>query len=85
MATETRKRGRPPMALPQGIDRPNAFALWVKEKGFTVDVLTRLFNVTRSSIYGWRRGNRPPRRQMAALIEQVSGGAVPADSWDKDK
>jgi transcriptional regulator with XRE-family HTH domain len=67
--------------LPTGVE-PNAFAKWLVEKELTVETAARLFGMSTSTIYGWRRGNRPPSRTAASRIAKVTEGAVPADSWE---
>lgn len=78
---EKRGVGRPPKPLPEGV-APNAFALWLYRSGTSVADICRILGVKSASVYGWRRGNRPPSRPMAAAIARLSNGEVPADSWD---
>lgn len=80
-STNGKRRKRKRSELPQGVE-PNAFALWLKDKELDVEVVAKLLGVTTSAVYGWRRGNRPPSRKMAARIAQLTENEVPASSWD---
>lgn len=73
--------GRPRRELPD-VEEPNEFARWMAEREIDVESVARVLAVSTSSVYGWRRGNRPPSRKMAARIAKMTGGAVSAESWD---
>lgn len=77
-----KKLGRPASAYPSGVEKPNVFAEWLVKKEIGVNTAAGLFGVSTSTIYGWRRGTRPPSRRAAALIERVTDGAVSVSSWD---
>ena len=76
-----RGRGRPPQELPD-VAAPNAFARWLKESGTTVATVAQFMKVNVATVYGWRRGNRPPGRKRAKRLAALSDGVVSADSWD---
>ncbi len=75
-----RGRGRPRSKFPKG--DPNAFATWLAASGYTVEQVADRLGVRVPAVYGWRRGNRPPSRKMAAHISAFTGGVVSAGSWD---
>ena len=56
---------------------------WLRECGVPVSALARLLGVNAATVYGWLRGDRPPRRRMASRVARISEGRVPADSWDR--
>lgn len=74
--------GRPRTGLPHGAVVLNDFALWMKENDLEVEALARCLGLSASTIYGYRRGTRPPHRRVAKLIEQMSNGRVTMGSWD---
>jgi hypothetical protein len=76
-----RKAGRPRSALPD-VENPNAFARWLAENDISVEAVSKVLSVSTAAVYGWRRGNRPPRRSMAVRIARMTDGEVPADTWD---
>ena len=80
-AEGAKRTGRNRSDLPVGV-KPNAFARWIQERGLTVETVATLLKVSVSAVYGYRRGNRPPSRKVAAIIERVSDGEVAAGSWD---
>lgn len=73
--------GRKRSALPD-VARPNAFAVWMKERSLSVEAVAAFLDVSVSAVYGYRRGNRPPSRRMAVRIEKITNGKVEAGSWD---
>lgn len=84
--TDNRKRGRgrPRCLLPDGVDDPNEFAQWMADdpSNRTVQAIAAVLGVSQATVYGWRRGNRPPSRRMAKRISMMTGGVVDAESWD---
>lgn len=83
MSREKSPRGRPRAdlpALPDG-EEPNAFARWLQGRRMDVRWIAGFLSVSESTVYGWRRGDRPPSRAMAARIERLSDGAVKAGDW----
>ena len=83
MGDETKRgRGRPRQLLPEGVKKPKAFARWLADSGMHPSTVASILGVSVGSIYGWRRGEYGPTRKMTVRIEQLSGGAVPCNSWD---
>lgn len=58
-----------------------ALITWMKDAGIKPEELGRVLGVGRSTVYAWRKG-MPPSRRNAALLAKLSAGAVPADGWD---
>ncbi len=81
MKKERKRPGRPRSELPD-VAEPNAFARWLADRQIDIDAVAKLLGVDRSSVYGWRRGNRPPSRKMATRISRLTDGEVGPDSWD---
>lgn len=52
------------------------------ENKVSVEAVANVLSVSASTVYGWRRGDRPPGRKMAARISKMTDGEVAADSWD---
>lgn len=75
-----RGRGRPRSPLPD-VDRPNPFAIWIRDNDVDILELCKILGRTKSLLYGLRKGTRTPSLETAIRIEEVSGGAVPASSW----
>lgn len=67
--------------------KPNAspFSRWVNSTGLTLKEIAAKLGVSVQNVSNMRLGNTKPGRESAATIEAVSGGAVPATSWDKRK
>lgn len=59
----------------------NAFADWLASCGKTPTAIATALEVSVSSIYNARNGYFKPGREMAVAIEELSGGAVPVESW----
>lgn len=74
--------GRNRSDLPLGVENPNAFALWMRDKGLSVEAVAKLLDVGESAVYGYRRGDRPPGLKTATRIEKVTNGEVAAGSWE---
>ncbi len=72
--------GRKRLELPS-VKIQNAFAIWMAERKLSVEQLAAILNVDRATIYGWRRGSRPPSLRMAIRISQLTDGEVSAESW----
>lgn len=45
--------------------------------------LARKLGVARSLVSQWKSGARIPGRKNARRLEEISGGAVPSESWDQ--
>jgi hypothetical protein len=78
-----RGRGRPPQKLPD-VEAPNDFARWLADTGTSVETVAKIMKVNVATVYGWRRGNRPPGYPRRKRIRAISGGAVSIGSWDQD-
>lgn len=66
--------------------RAGRFAKWLDADGApTVAVLARQLGVTTAVIYNWRSGRFFPSRDHATRIQEISGGAVPAVWWSKQR
>lgn len=59
----------------------NPFADWLKGCGKTPEQVAKLLKVSVSSVYNARNGYFKPGRDLAVLIDEVSAGAVPVESW----
>jgi len=83
--TQTKRRpppkGRPRAPLPD-VPTPNPFAVWMSVRGIHVEEVALMLDVSIGTVYGWRRGNRPPKRAMATRIAKLTDGVVGAESWD---
>lgn len=93
MSTQTSKKsrepvqnrtGRPRANVPPGVPlrKLNKFAQWMRAQKLEVEEVAKMIGVSVSSVYGYRRGNRPPSRKVAVVIEMVTKKKVPAGSWD---
>lgn len=90
MSTKTAKKARTPVQNRTGRTRSNVptgvalneFARWMRTQKLEVEDVAKMIGVSVSSIYGYRRGNRPPSRKVAKVIESVTKKKVPAGSWD---
>ena len=68
MSTQTAKKSKKPVQNRTGRPRNtmsigvpvNKFAKWMKSQGLEVEDVAKKLKVSVSSIYGYRRGNRPP-------------------------
>jgi hypothetical protein len=69
--------GRPRRTKP----KPSAFAAWLKASKLTPGKAAELLGVAVSSVYNLRNAYFAPGLDLAVKIAEVSGGAVPADSW----
>ena len=76
------KQGRPRNAVPD-VAKPNAFALWLEGSRYNVEDIASMMGVHPVTVYGWRRGNRPPGRKWLAKIEALTNGAITAGVWDE--
>ncbi len=70
------KRGRP-SALPEGV----LIFEWFAKSGLTRAELAKKLGIHVNHASKLLRGERRPSGPLRALIEHVSGGEVPADSW----
>ena len=75
------RTGRKRSAVPDGVPL-NKFARWMRAQKLEVEEVAKMIGVSVSSVYGYRRGNRPPSRKVAKVIERVSKKVVLAGSWD---
>ena len=76
-----KRNGRPRADLPD-VKAPNDFAQWLNDREVTIEQVAKILVVDRATVYGWRRGNRPPSRKMATRIAKMTDGEVSAESWD---
>lgn len=90
MSAKTTKKSRNPVQnrtgrtrrnIPDGVPL-NKFAKWMRAQKLEVEDVAKLIGVSVSSVYGYRRGNRPPSRKVAKVIEMVTKKKVLAGSWD---
>ena len=87
MSTKTTQKpvqnrtGRTRSNVPAGVPL-NKFARWMRTMKLEVEEVAKMIGVSVSSVYGYRRGNRPPSRKVAKVIEKVTKKKVPAGSWD---
>lgn len=70
------KRGRP-SALPEGV----LISQWFAKSGLTRAELAKKLGIHVNHASKLLRGERRPSGPLRALIEHVSGGEVPANSW----
>ena len=75
------RTGRKRSPVPDGVPL-NMFAKWMRTQKLEVEEVAKMIGVSVSSVYGYRRGNRPPSRKVAKVIERVSKKVVLAGSWD---
>lgn len=52
-----------------------------KAKELTQRELSRVMGCTQTACHEWEKGTRKPGAKRARLLEEVTGGAVPAASW----
>lgn len=87
VSTKTTKKpvqnrtGRTRRNIPAGVPL-NKFAKWMRAQKLEVEDVAKMIGVSVSSVYGYRRGNRPPSRKVAKVIERVTKKKVLAGSWD---
>lgn len=75
MSTETNNNGA------GSVSNRAALIAWMEDKGIKPEALGQVLGVGRSTVYAWRKGH-PPSRKNASLLSKLSDGAVPADGWD---
>lgn len=71
------KRGRKPTKA------KGPFAAWIKSTGKTLADVAKLLGWSHQSVTNVRAGRINPSLKRAVELEQISNGAVPADSWTK--
>lgn len=54
---------------------------WLHEHSWTQSAFAEATGYTRSAVSQWVRGETSPRLRAAVVIENVTGGAVPATTW----
>ena len=54
---------------------------WMKAEGLTMDAVAERLGTTRQAVHGWVSGRNSPRVYYACVIEALSHGAVPVESW----
>lgn len=57
------------------------FSEWLKAEGLTMDVIAQRLGISRQAVHGWVSGRNSPRVYYACVIEALSNGAVPVESW----
>ena len=78
------RTGRGRSNVPPGIPlrNLNKFAKWMKFQNLEIEEVAKMIGVSAGAVYGYRRGNRPPSRKIAKIIEVVTKRKVLAGSWD---
>ena len=82
---QTARRGRRPTKA------AGPFAEWIKATGLTFTAVAKLLSdsackgatFSLQNVTNLRAGRTKPSLERALLIERVSGGKVPADSWGR--
>jgi DNA-binding XRE family transcriptional regulator len=77
LTNATSPGGRPRRTKP----KPSAFAQWLRDSKQTPEQVAKELGVAKSSVYNLRNGYFAPGLDLAVKIAEVSGGAVPPDSW----
>lgn len=74
-------RGRP-LRFPEG-KIPGASPLrdWMAARGMTVYRFATMIGAHENTVAGWYAGSRLPSLVYAFKIAQITGNAVPAESW----
>ncbi len=62
----------------------NRLAAWRTKLGMSQAELAAKVGATQGQISRVERGERGPGRRLALAIEEVTGGEVPASSWDDE-
>ena len=64
-------------------DSSNRHALiaWMESRKISAVSLAQTLGVCRATIYAWRKG-KPPSRRNAAILAKLSDNTIPADGWD---
>ena len=75
------RTGMPRRNIPAGVPL-NKFAKWMRSQKLEIEEVAGMIGVSVGAVYGYRRGNRPPSRKIAKIIEVVTKKRVPAGSWD---
>lgn len=61
----------------------NKFTQWLAGCGRTTSALAEELGISIPYLYKLRDGDRVPGRDVSIKISEISGGAVPVDSWPK--
>ncbi len=81
ITTEAKPRkGRPPV---RDEDDRGAFERWIEASGMTRQEVAAKLGIGKSTLFSHLRGDRLPSLEVAVLIEEFTGGAVPPKSWIK--
>jgi len=58
-------------------------AAWLKTRGMKAGAFGKMIPISKDVIGPILNGKRAPREEVAKKIEQLTGGDVPADKWQK--
>lgn len=60
---------------------PSLLASWLKKRDCSHEQFAEMVGAHRTQVFRAVRGKRRPGLDLAVLIERVTGGAVPVESW----
>lgn len=67
--------------MTEHLTAPAALTAWLDREERGKSWLARKLGVNRSTVWRWERGDCLPDTAARAMVETLTGGAVPASAW----
>lgn len=65
-------------------DKVRTFGAWLRSSGMSVQSLSEVLGVSRTSVYKWLSGDMLPSAATLVKLEALSGGVVTARSFVRE-